>query len=94
MKTTMKTTTKNTHQLRIGNIVHMSGGRFEITTTLRESNSHRPDGYWPAEGVGPSDCVTCVGVCLEGEVPGYFKPGTEWNFQGNTRATWAVEAAA
>lgn len=84
--------TKNAHQLRKGDIVHFYGGRFEVTTDLRESSGHRPEGYWPAEGVGPSCCVCSVGICLDGEVPGYFKPGTEWNFQGNHRATFAVEA--
>ena len=88
---TKPTTVKNAHQLRKGDFVWMSGGRFQITTDLRESNGHRPEGYWPSEGVGPSDCVLCTGVCLEGEISGYFKPGTEWTFQGNHRATWAVE---
>lgn len=85
------TTRKNTQQLRKGDIVWNHGGRFEITTDLMSSVSHRPEGYYPAEGVGPSCCVTCKGTCLEGEVPGYFKPGSEWTFQGNHLATWAVE---
>lgn len=86
------TITKNAHQLRAGDIVHLSGGRFRITSGPRESQAHRPEGYWPHAGVGPSDCVSSIGICLEGEVPGYFRPGTEWHFQGNTRARFSVEA--
>lgn len=85
---------KNAHQLRKGDIVHFYGGRFEVTTERRESIGHRPEGYWPQEGVGPSDCVVSMGVCLEGSIEGYFKPGTEWAFQGNQRATYAVEVKA
>ena len=86
------TITKNAHELRCGDIVRFYGGRFLITADPRESNSHRPEGYWPAAGVGPSDCTVAMSVCLEGEVPGYFRPGTEWPFQGNTRAAFSVEA--
>lgn len=90
----MHTTRKNAHQLRKGDIVQMAGGRFEVTADPRESQVHRPDGYWPGEGVGPSCCVSSPSVCLEGCVPGYFKPGSEWDFQGNTLAVFAVEVAA
>lgn len=85
---------KTTYQLRKGDIVHNAGGRFEIVSDLRESSCHRPEGYWPADGVGPSACVSAMGVCLEGEVPGYFKPGAEWSFQGNHLAMWSVERPA
>ena len=84
---------KTAHELRKGDIVRMHGGRFEVIADPRESSGHRPEGYWPNPGVGPSDCVVAPGICLEGEVSGYFKPGSEWNFQGNTRATFSVEAA-
>lgn len=85
------TALKNAHQLRAGMIVRFYGGRFEITTNPSESNGHRPEGYWPQDGVGPSDCTVAMGVCLEGEVAGYFRPGTEWHFQGNTHALFSVE---
>ncbi len=87
-----KTITKNAHQLRKGDIVHFYGGRFEVTTDLVESQSHRPEGYWPQDSIGPSECVWCDAICLEGAVPGYFQPGSTWTFQGNQRATFAVAA--
>lgn len=89
---TTSTITKTAHELRKGDIVRFYGGRFEVVTNPRESSAHRPEGYWPHAGIGPSDCVASKAVCLEGEVPGYFKPGSEWSFQGNTRATFTVEA--
>jgi hypothetical protein len=88
----IKTITKNAHQLRKGDIVLFYGGRFEVVTDLRESSGHRPEGYWPEAGVGPSDCVVCEATCLSGEVRGYFRPGSSWTFQGNHRATFAVVA--
>lgn len=80
------------HQLRPGDIVHMHGGRFEVTGNPVESCAHRPEGYWPQASVGPSACVAAPAVCLEGEVSGYFKPGSTWSFQGNHRAAFCVEA--
>lgn len=88
----MNTIQKNAHELRAGDIVRMYGGRFQVTSNPRESNGHRPDGYWPAEGVGPSDCVISEAVCIEGAVDGYFSAGSAWPMQGNTRALFAVEA--
>ena len=86
------TTPKTAHQLRRGHIVHFHGGVFEVIEDPRESSAHRPEGYWPHAGIGPSDCTSAKAICRSGEVPGYFKPGTEWNFQGNTRAIFHVEA--
>jgi hypothetical protein len=80
---------KTTYQLRKGDRVSMHGGVFVITTEARESQAHRPDGYWPAAGVGPSDCVVLDSVCESGEVPGYFAPGAPWTIQGNHRAVWS-----
>jgi hypothetical protein len=88
----MSTISKTAHQLRTGDLVHFHGSVFRIANDPVESQAHRPEGYWPAAGVGPSDCTHCKGICLEGEVPGYFKPGAEWSFQGNTRARFAVVA--
>jgi hypothetical protein len=84
---------KTTYELRPGDIVAMGGGTFRILDELHESQSHRPEGYWPEPGVGPSSCVACFGVCLSGSVPGYFAPGSTWVFQGNHRATWTVVQA-
>jgi len=86
------TITKNAHQLRKGDIVRYYGGRFLVTTDPRESQGHRPEGYWPQAGIGPSDCTSVQAVVLDGAVEGYFHPGSDWTFQGNTRATFAVEA--
>ena len=88
----MNTNSMTPHQLVPGNIVHQAGGRFLVTTMPRESLAHRPEGYWPDPGVGPSACASVQAVCIEGEVPGYFKPGTAWSFQGNHRAMLYVEA--
>lgn len=88
----MSIVTVTPHQLRPGHIVRFHGGRFQVTTAPRESCAHRPEGYWPEAGVGPSDCVSVESICLEGEVPGYFKPGSTWRFQGNHRASFSVEA--
>jgi hypothetical protein len=82
-------TTKTTHQLRKGDRVTFHGGVFFITTDAVESQAHRPEGYWPAAGVGPSDCVAFDSVCESGTVPGYFAPGTPWTVQGNQHATWS-----
>lgn len=87
----LKTVQKTAHQLTTGDVVVMSGGRFQITGEPKESSAHRPEGYWPASGVGPSACVASPSVCLEGVVKGYFEPGSHWSFQGNTRALFAVE---
>lgn len=86
-----KTTIKTMHQLRKGDIVRCYGGRFLVTSELRESQAHRPEGYWPDAGVGPSACVVCDAICLEGNIAGYFKPGSPWTFQGNHHATESVE---
>jgi hypothetical protein len=87
------TVLKNAHQLRAGMIVRCHGGRFQVTANPVESNCHHPEGYWPADPVGPSDCVVMTSVCLEGKVSGYFEPGSEWKLQGNTRALFTVELA-
>ena len=68
------------------------GGLFRVMADPVESQAHRPEGYWPAAGVGPSSCVSVPSVCIAGEVAGYFRPGTEWSLQGNTHATFRVEA--
>ena len=82
--------TKSTHQLRRGDRVTFHGGVFLIISDARESQTHRPDGYWPADGVGPSCCIVLDSVCESGHVPGYFAPGTPWAIQGNHLAIWAT----
>lgn len=77
--------------LRKGDVVLAHGGRFLVTADPHESCSHRPHGYWPHGGVGPSDCAVAPSVCLAGEQPGYFSPGSPWNFQGNHLALVTVE---
>lgn len=83
---------KNTHQIRKGDIIVQYGGRFECIAEPRLSNSHLPqDAYWPADPIGPSDCLVIEAVCIEGEMKGYFKPGSTFTIQGNNRAVWSVE---
>lgn len=83
---------KTTYQLRPGDVVHMGGGRFLVESDLVLSNAHPVEGYWPADPIGPTDCVRATGRCLSGMSPGLFAPGYPWTFQGNHLATWCVEA--
>lgn len=86
----MTTIRKTTYQLIKGDVIVQHGGRFELVEELQVGF---PDdsGYWPQSGVGPSDCVFAQSVCIEGQVSGYFKPGSDWTIQGNRFAVWAVE---
>jgi hypothetical protein len=74
-------------ELKVGDLVRAHGGIFQVTTDARESQSHRPT-YW-ISGAGrielPGACPVAyaTAVCIEGEIPGYFKPGSSWDFQGN-----------
>jgi len=90
----MLTTPKTPHALRPGDLVHHHGGVFLIVSDPVESQTHRPEGYWPQAGIGPSACVVARGVCLTGTVPGYFAPGSDWSFQGNHLATYRVQVTA
>jgi hypothetical protein len=40
------------------------------------------ENYGIHEGYGPTGCVHGRAVCIQGEVQGYFKPGSPWAFQG------------
>lgn len=82
-------TKKYIHQLKAGDLVRAHGGIFQVTQDARESQSHRPT-YWAGSAglghvtlPGPCSCAYAAAVCLEGEIPGYFKPGSSWDFQGN-----------
>lgn len=68
---------KSVPQLRQGDIVKFYGGRFLI---LEDAFQHRPEG---AHG--------CSGRCLEGEIEGYFFPGSLWWFQGNELSAHSIE---
>lgn len=74
---------KTPHQLKPGDIVRAHGGRFLVMDLPRESQCHFPEGYWPQMKIGPSAVAAVCAVCIEGEVKGYFKPGSSWSFQGN-----------
>lgn len=83
----MNTTRTRIADLQPGDIVSAHGGMFRITAQPFDSICHAPQD--PASGwnVGPSDVAVAPAVCLEGEVPGYFKPGSDWVFQGATFVT-------
>lgn len=85
-------TRKTPPQLKAGDVVHYYGGTFRVTEDARESQGHRPQVAHLTTGHGPSDCGVAKAVCLTGEVPGYFKPGSDWTFQGNHLASFAVAA--
>jgi hypothetical protein len=80
----------NIAALAVGDIVHYYGGAFEVTAAPRESSSHRPQSAHLTTAAGPANCAVVDAVCIEGEVPGYFGPGTPWTFQGTVGGLWAV----
>lgn len=92
MPTLKPLTRKTPTQLKAGDIVHAHGGIFKVIENARESQSHRPQDDHLVTGHGPSDCAVAKAICIEGETPGYFKPGSEWTFQGNHLYSVAVEA--
>jgi hypothetical protein len=78
---------KYIHEFKEGDLVQAHGGVFKITHDAMESQAHRPD-YWTSNKgrttlPGPCDCAYAAAICIEGEVKGYFKPGSSWDFQGN-----------
>jgi len=92
----MTTTLKRVADLKAGDLAHDHGAVFRVLEDARESNTHRPR-YWDrAECIhvtlaGPSNCAYARAVCVQGEVPGYFKPGSEWTFQGAAAVRVHVE---
>ena len=73
-------------ELKKGDIVTAHGGKFRILEDASESLAHRPMRAHLVQDHGPSFCAWAPSVCIEGEVQGYFSPGTEWRFQGNMLA--------
>lgn len=86
------TTLKTTSQLKAGDIVHAHGGVFRVVADARESIRHRPMADHLVIAHGPSDTAVAKAICIKGEVPGYFQPGSPWTFQSNHLHCWAVEA--
>lgn len=84
-----KTETITVPQLKAGMIVSKNGGRFRVLEDARPSRGHLP-----SNGIGPTDCAVAMSECIEGTVPGYFWPGSEWKFQGNQLARVCVEVPA
>ena len=74
-------------ELKAGDLVMAHGGLFKVLHDARESQSHRPT-HWKAsaghiELEGPCPVAYAQAVCIDGEIKGYFKAGTNWDFQGN-----------
>ena len=81
---------KYIYNLKAGDLVKAHGGLFKVIEDAKEVAWHRPR-YWGQnhgfiELDGPSDCASATAICIEGEFPGYFKPGTEWVFKCNALA--------
>ena len=83
-------TIKRICDLKAGDIVAMHGGTFEILADAVESNAHRPRSDNLTIAHGPADCGRAMSKCLTGEVRGYFKPGSDWTFQGSTAVRVSV----
>lgn len=73
--------------LKAGMLVRKHGGLFRVEENARPSFGHGPERGF---GMGPTDCAVAKATCLEGEILGYFKPGSHWPFQGNRNAMVAV----
>ncbi len=83
----MQTTKTRIADLKVGDIVLAHGGAFEVTEHPHDSITHSTwkdlDGWC----VGPAGVAVASAKCIEGEIAGYFKPGSQWTFQGNTAVT-------
>lgn len=73
-------------EFKAGDIVKEHGGTFRILEDARSSNHHRPMAAHLVTAHGPSDCAIAKAECIDGQVQGYFWPGSEWTFQGNQLA--------
>lgn len=73
--------------LKAGDTVVQHGATFRVTEDAHDSIGHAPKD--PATGwhLGPAGVAHAKAVCVEGSVPGYFWPGSEWAFQGATFVT-------
>lgn len=81
---------KYSYQLKAGDIVQAHGGLFKVIENAHEVAWHSPK-YWDSakghvELPGASDCAAANAICIQGEFPGYFKPGSEWVFKCNALA--------
>lgn len=80
----------NIAQLKQGDIVMYYGGKFKVIGSPRESQGHRPQSARLTTAFGPTNCAVVDAVCIDGEVEGYFKPGSPWTFQGTVGGLFAV----
>jgi hypothetical protein len=92
----MNTTPKRVADLKTGDIVHEHGGTFRVLFDALESDTHRPKFWNRSECIhetlaGPANCAYTHAECLEGEIPGYFRPGARWTFQGAAAVRVAVQ---
>ena len=69
-------TSKTVKDMKAGDVVVFHGGRFRCKEDGRQIPHHLP-----------TPVFACRAECIEGVIRGYFKPGSEWTFQGNH---WAV----
>ncbi len=89
-------TAKRIADLKAGDIAHEHGAVFRILRDAQESGSHRPK-YWDSRACthrwlqGPANCAYAPAECIRGEIPGYFRPGSEWTFQGSAAVRVFVE---
>jgi hypothetical protein len=79
----MQTIQTSIANLKAGDIVHAHGGTFKVLEDARASSSHFPRDAVQVHGFGPTVCAVAPAVCLSGVVPGYFRPGSDWTFQGH-----------
>lgn len=80
-------TKKYIAQFKAGDLVRAHGGVFKITEDARPSLTHGTREWISGKGFvyypEAPDCAFALAVCVEGNFPGYFEPGSSWNFQGN-----------
>ena len=79
-------TMKFIKDLKAGDVVDAHGGRFFVIKDARESQGYRPQAGHLMTAHGPSECAVARSICMDGEVSGYFWPGSTWTFQGNLKA--------
>lgn len=78
----------NQLDLKVGNIVHAYGARFEIV----EINEFEQTSEYLIKA-GRTKIVSAIGKWIDGQIlPGYFGPEKNWNFQGNSGVSQFIEA--
>lgn len=94
--TPCKSQRKPIKDLKAGDIVAEHGATFRVLTDAIESETHRARHWDCAECIhvmheGPTNCAWTEGECISGEIPGYFKPGSRWTFQGTAAVSvWVI----